>query len=92
MSAGQVNQRLQDLETVVVKQLGVREERERRDPGAHPRLHRDLPDRRGSDEDLEFVQVDDFPGRQDWGGRIQDSRTRRAWSMLKRVVRYLVDV
>ena len=44
---------------------GVREIRERRDPGAHLRLHRDLSERRESDEDHEFVQVDDFLGRHD---------------------------
>ena len=44
---------------------GVREMRERRDPGLHSRLHRELSDGRGSDEGHEFAQVDDFPGRQD---------------------------
>ena len=46
-------------------QLGVREICERRDPGAHLRLYRDLPDRRVSDENHDCAQVDDFPGRQD---------------------------
>ena len=44
---------------------GVREIRERRDPGVHSRLHRELSDGRGSDEGHEFAQIDDFPGRQD---------------------------
>ena len=44
---------------------GVREIRERQDPGVHSRLHRELSDGRGSDEHHEFEQVEDFPGRQD---------------------------
>ena len=39
---------------------GVREIRERRDPGVHSRLHRELSGGRGSDENHECAQVDDF--------------------------------
>ena len=39
---------------------GVREIRERRDPGVHSRLHRELSGGGGSDENHECAQVDDF--------------------------------
>ena len=48
-------------------EVGVRDVHERRDLGVPQRLHRDLSDERGSDEGHEFVQVDDFLGRQDRG-------------------------
>ena len=66
------------------------EVRERRDPGVHLRLHRDLSDRRGSEEDHEFAQVDDFPGRQNEVARFGTEPSEDAWGI--RVVRCGMDV
>ena len=68
-------------------EMGVREARERRDPGAHLRLYRDSPDRRI----MIAHRLTTFrASRLRWQDSRQ-SRTRRAWSMLKRMVRYRVD-
>ena len=73
-------------------ELGVREMCERRDPGVHPRLHRDLSGGRRSDE-VKYLYgltifVDD---KTEVAGFETDPNEESMWSMLKRLVRYLVD-